>query len=485
MAKKDEQTTPEQTYKQRKRTGITLIVIGALALIAGIVLYFTFKGDRIIAISPIGYGALFLVIGIVVFATAKKKYEKELAEEQKSSGTSASATTVAKTAGSKIDLAASESGGELTEVDGRDMLKMLEHPEQVEKVTFRDSDNDIFEFDLLWGNVYDGVTYIVAARQEGDEYMKYIIRINNDEPSTAYYEVNDDIREAIKTDFINAMNAYTGQNSYTAEPAQGKKRGLMGGAKQRFIQTGEDNGKIKTFIVMACIYAVILAVGLIGYFTGFGLSGDNLIICKAFCIAYALITPSFLIYFGCHNPFNFKNVLSKTIMALGIIGMIVCIIFGFRLISEVGEVESTVWGFVVNTMLPIALIVATVAYIAAYVFWCNGLSSTWYLGIGIATTVIFPIATALMIAAFILYMLILIIKWLLSSIGIMAGDTALGRGFKAGWTGDNSYLGHGGYQITDEHGYTRTLTHYEGNRYRDDTGSFWVSDDGGHSFRRD
>lgn len=95
---------------------------------------------------------------------------------------------------------------------------------------------------------------------------------------------------------------------------------------------------------------------------------------------------------------------------------------------------------------------------------------------------LFPVATVIIIAGVIIMFALSIIKWLLSAIGIIAGDSSIGRGFKAGWTG-NSYSN--GYEIIDENGYTRTLQPYEGNRYRDDTGAFWVSDDNGNTFRRD
>lgn len=476
--KKDEkktERTPEEALKQRKRMGIVLIVFGVLILAScitmGIIMGFTDTMGHIqmSVLLPLIYCVPCFGLGLYVLLTAKKKYEKDKLKEQEKKAANAAgktedtaeaavhrdgATSTAKTfQGSAIDLSKSEPGDELREAHGRNLLEMLKKPEEIEKISFINEPGDMVEYDLLWGNVYDGVTYIVVGHME-DVYMKYIFFVSNSDPTKCYAELNDSVREPIKTDFMNAINAYAQQNGQAA-PDSGEKKGRFSGFKQRFITNKPDTGKIKTFIALSVIYAVILAVGLAGYFTGFGLEGESLAIAKAICISYAFITPSYFIYFGSHNPFGIKKGLNYLFVVLGIAGMVVCVVFGFNLIPGSGEISNEALSYIVNNLLPISLIVATASYIAAYVVWCKGLSSGWYLGVGIAATLLFPVVTALIIAVFVIYMLILIVCWLLSALGILVSDTPMGRGFKQGWSG--SRQGGAVYQITDENGYTHTL----------------------------
>lgn len=487
--------TPEKAYKRQKRMGVAAIVFGVLVLLTGIILVVSKIMPLVSASVLFFYPVIMFAVGIFSLVTAKKKYEKAVAEQQAAKQTeqqaaqqsggaqsvqSATAQTSAQTAAPSF-LSQSEAGDKLTEIDGKNLLELLQNPQDVERLTFRAEDGEVLQYDMLWGNVYGGVTYLVVGRHE-DTYTKYILYISPEDPSVCYCELNDGVREVIKNDFSAALAGLT-QSGGQAAVAKEQEGGRFTRLKRRFITGKPDNPKSKkiTFFVMLAIYVAILAVGLSCYFAIKG-TGDSALLTRALCIAYALITPSFFIYFGSHNPFGLKNGLCYFLIALGIIGMIVCDVFGFSLISEVGELENNVMSFLVVTVLPISLIVATVCYIIAYVVWCRGLNSGWFLGIGIATTILFPIATALIIAAFLLYIAFIFISWLISGVIILLGGTPMGRGFKEGWTGKSS----GGtvYELTDENGYTHTLRHYDGNRYYDGH-DFWISDDGGNTFRRD
>lgn len=85
----------------------------------------------------------------------------------------------------------------------------------------------------------------------------------------------------------------------------------------------EDDWRIKITVT----YAVVLLVGLVGYFTAFGLKeGDGVTVCKAICLAYALITPSYFVYFGFGNPFRLSKAVSVTLAVFGIVAMAVCLV---------------------------------------------------------------------------------------------------------------------------------------------------------------
>lgn len=452
--------TPQEKYKRAKKSAIVLIVLGLIYGVGYTVLMrFLNKGAPVnfyMQYGPLAIGAVLFLIGIIYLSVAKKKYKKALATPQPQGNS----------------MASSHPGERLREMGGMNLLELFEIGESVETLNLAGSEG-VYTFDLLWGNAYNGVGYLVVGRREDEAYMKYILRIDNEEPSVVDFEEGDEIRAVIIADFTKAVGNYAQENGYSAQ------------AVTETINTEPKGKKKKTFAALFIIYLVILGAGLIGYFKTFfmSLSGDALIICKAVSLAYVLITPSFLVYFGGHNPFGMKKGGAVFFIILGTLGLVACLIVGMPMITELGEVQGAFWGFVVNTFLPIALIIATIAYVAVFAFWCRGMTSGWYLGMGIAVTLLFPVATALVLAFFILSMILAMIRWLLTSIGILAADTSFGRGFISGWTGKRSAST--GYQIIDESGYTRTLTPYEGNRYRDDTGAFWKSDDNGNTFYRD
>ena len=375
----------------------------------------------------------------------------------------------------------------LREIEGRNIHDIIANAENVEKISLCD-ENGSYTYDFLWCNAYDGVWYMVVGCNEEEAYMKYILRIDNTDHAVAYFEMNDDIREIIIRDFTAAVEGYVQQKEYTAQSTSGGKSSRFGRLKSRF-KSGDGESKktrVGAFVSVAVMYVVILVAALVLYFAQIPIQSDTShLLIRAVALGYLLVTPSFLLYLGSHNPFNLKKSISTVFIVLGIVGMVACDVYGIlTFIKNDGALsENVVVNFVVTKFIPIALCVSTVAYILVYLVWCRGLSSKWFAAMSYVTTVIFPIATALILAAIALYIAFTLLMWLISAIKIMLGGTPIERGFKRGWTGKGESTG--GYQIIDEHGYTRTLTPYEGNRYRNDTGAFWVSDDGGNSFRRD
>ena len=487
--REQEELSYEEKYKNSRRGAIALIVIGVLAVIALIVVNFVvFDGHGGVAIlGYAAYAALFILIGVIMLAVAKKKYKKAQSQAATAAQASPSLSNVA------LDSSDDDDGQLLSELNGKDWLEIIADAANVEKVTLCD-DGGEHTFDFLWCNCYNDTWYMVVGHNEEDgTYMKYILRVDRTDSTFAHYEMNDKVREVIIADFTRAVEGYAQQNGYTAQTTGGGKQGRLSRMKSRF-KSGEGEEKktrVSAFISVVVLYAAILIVATVmsgNFFRAMFSSGFRIIPnarIAIFC-GYLLVMPSFLLYFGAHNPFNFKKSVATSLIVFGIIMMIACDISGIILLTRNAEYmnpANTVENFIVTKFVPIALCVSTVAYILVYLVWCKGLSSKWFAVMSYVTTIVFPIVTALIIAAVVLYIAWVLLMWLINAIRILLGGTPMARGFKQGWTGERS--SGGGYQIIDEHGYTRTLTHYEGNRYRDDTGSFWVSDDGGNSFRRD
>lgn len=500
MNEQQNQLSAEEKYKRNKRIGI-IAIIAALFGVGAVVAMLVVNGinsdmnnNNVVTLACVGlYDLVAMVVGVYMLATAKKKYQKQLAEEQRAaelledeiaqeanaqaeSGQVSGAHT---STAPQMDLSMSEAGDKLTEAHGADLNEIMQNPQGVEKLTFRSESGELLTYDFLWGNVYGGVTYLVVGRME-DVYTKYIIFISPEDPTVCYCELNDGVRGVIKNDFERALSAYTQANGIQAEKKT-ESGGRLASLKRRFVSDKPDTRKKYTFVVMLVLYGAILVGGLSSFLTSLS-GGANESLIKAISLAYMLITPSFFIYFGSHNPFDFKNGVCYALIALGIAGMIGATVAGFIIINNFGETSDAVLNFIIKTAVPISLIVATVCYIIAYVVWCRGLSSKWFLGIGIATTLLFPVATALIIAAVALYLAYLLISWLISALIILFGGTPMGRGFKEGWTGQSQ--GGAVYELTDENGYTHTLRQYDGNRYYDGH-DFWISDDGGNTFRRE
>ena len=482
MRREPEKLTPEEKYKNSRKGGIALIVIGALMAIAFLVVHFVVlkdSEDRMFLYNAI-YGAVLAMFGGIMLAVGKNKYKK--AQEQSQAATSAAAQPA-----SKLDLSSvssDEDEGSLREENGKSFLDIISHAEDVSKITLCDGEIS-YTADFLWCNAYDGVWFFVIGRDEDGNYTKYILRVDKSDPTVAHYEMNDNVREVIIDDFAKAVSGYAQQNGYTAQATGGQ--GRIGRLKSRF-KSGEGEDKktrVTAFVSVAVMYAVILIVGLALYFARIHSAKIPPTVIRAIALGYLLVLPSFLLYFGAHNPFNLKPSVAKLFRIVGIGAMIACDAFGLMRIPRFAPPAEydAVYNFIIAKFIPIALFVATVAYILVYIVWCKGLSSKWFAGASYGTTVLFPVATALMLAVIALYIAWTLLIWLISSIKVLLGGTPIARGFKQGWTGKRE--SGGGYQIIDEHGYTRTLTPYEGNRYRDDTGSFWVSDDGGNTFRRD
>ena len=280
------------------------------------------------------------------------------------------------------------------------------------------------------------------------------------------------------------------QGAVVAEGPAGGTRGVLWKFKSKFV--GDEAKKTKTavFVLLTVFYAILLALSLTIFFTHCfgafnaegGEAGDMI------ALAYAMITPTYFVYFGSHNPFDFGKKAAKALVVLGIMATVCCAAVGIYLIftSYIDVVEPVVCIFV-----SFALLLADAGYIFAFVGWCRGLPSAWYAGIGIAGIILFPLAAVLAVIAFVLYIILFFIRGFFSVAKTGFSDNSFVQGFKSGYSG--TQLPENAIQINDG-GYTRTLVpegydygHVGASRYkfRDDLGRYWYSEDGGRTFYRD
>ena len=354
---------------------------------------------------------------------------------------------------------------------------------QKEKLTKSQKRKYVFGiFGVVLSLVFGPIVFIVLAVVLAKQKKKWLAENAQNEQLQQQSQQTAAASAVLEDAEEEESQAYSGDTVEATSVGNGR----LGRLKSRFKSGVGEAEKARTgaFISVLVMYIVIFAATfIVNLVVGRRISQASLV-ASAVSFGYRLIIPSFFVYLGSHNPFNLKKSITKLFIALGIVGMILCDIYGILIIPRyVAPDMGTVHEFIISKFIPIALCVSTVAYILVYLVWCKGLSSKWYAGMAYVTTVLFPVATALILAVIALYVAWTLLIWLLSAIKVLLGGTPIERGFKKGWSGKGQSSS--GYEIIDESGYRRTLTPYEGNRYRDDTGAFWVSDDGGNSFRRD
>lgn len=258
------------------------------------------------------------------------------------------------------------------------------------------------------------------------------------------------------------------------------KFGTIANFKAKFIKEESSVGKTKTFVVLTIFYAALLVLALVIGLAQLGGKDVSYI-----AIAYAMLTPSYFIYLGSHKPFGMKDKLGLFFVISGIVLLVACAgVAIFLIMSYYSQQLNSVLGILIS----FALVVADAGYIFAYAYWCKGLSSAWYMGIGILGTILFPLAAMLVIILFILRIVIFFVGGFFSLAKTGVSGNGFVEGFKAGYTGrelPEEYI-----EIHDG-GYTRLLKYrsrdYVKSRdiYIDDLGCEWYSQDGGETFYKE
>lgn len=220
------------------------------------------------------------------------------------------------------------------------------------------------------------------------------------------------------------------------------------------ISVSSPKGKKAAFGFMTTFYILLLALGLIGCFI--------LPEYKAYCAAVALLAPMWFTYYFFHDPFD-KEV-GKGMLVIAIILSVVASVLHLILFQ--------------STFALIILVLCYVFQFLGYAKFCKDKSSFMFVLIGIGSIIAVPLA----IAAFVIGLIVIVVKFILS----FFGETEFGQAFKRGYNGESEPQSV--YEITDEYGYKRTLKpadRYTSTRYVDDTGSYWITNDNGSTFSRE
>ena len=456
------------------RQYVILVIVGVLMLVAGLIIPRFMHGMRgfyTIYTSIVGSGLI--VVGTVLIVLHKRK-QQNVAEDGEKNSSASSANTEHK----ELVIPPLKDDFELyTEKDGKNLHELFSKGESVSTVTLVCPDEKLHTYDYLWYKHYGECAFCVLGIEEADEdgepqYYKALFRVVESDGQTGLVlEEDDSVCEIVKSDFEKAVEEYS--KSQTGQSNQ--KSGSIS-------ISYEDKGRVKCFIALSSVYLAVLIAGLVGFFTGFGISDiQSAAICKAICLSYVVVTPSYVIYLSSCNPFNFNGAVCKAIKWVAVAVMIVLAILNITALPDGIDYDGWFWGFFMHIFIPAVPFVAIFCYYAVYCWWCNDAPSKIFLIFGIAVTILFPVATALLIAYFIIVTLIAAIKWILSSIGIMAADTNLGKGFITGWTGKSFEKT---YTIRDENGYEHTVKSSDGIHFYGD-GQNYISDDGGNTLRKD
>ena len=91
----------------------------------------------------------------------------------------------------------------------------------------------------------------------------------------------------------------------------------------------------------------------------------------------------------------------------GVVAVVACAAAGIYIIFS--QYADTV-DQLVKIFICFALVLADAGYIFAYVYWCKGLGSGWYAGIGIAGVVLFPIVAVLAVVVFVLCIILFFLR---------------------------------------------------------------------------
>ncbi len=220
------------------------------------------------------------------------------------------------------------------------------------------------------------------------------------------------------------------------------------------ISFSSPKGKKVAFGFMTAFYTLLLALGIVGCFI--------LPEYKAYCAVLAFLSPMWFTYYFFHDPFD-KEV-GKGMLVISII------------LSVIGSIAHLI--LLQSAFALIILILCYVFQFLGYAKFCQDKSSFMFVLIGIGSIIAVP----LVIAVFVIGMIVLAIKFILS----FFGETEFGQAFKRGYKGESEP--ESVYEITDEYGYKRTLKQsnsFNSNRYVDDTGSYWITNDNGATFSRE
>ncbi len=180
------------------------------------------------------------------------------------------------------------------------------------------------------------------------------------------------------------------------------------------------------------------------------------------CWIFAML-PTYLIYFGAHNPFSAKR--KASLIAAGIVGTLITSILSIYQIwneSDGFAASFNSRGLLGQPWFYSALIVASaVILIGGYLWYCKKKNPS-------------PYSYALIAFGFPLFAPLLII------VVLLVVSYCIIQLFRTGESRSNGKE----IEVEDENGERHTLTHYADDTYKDEDGNYWT-DRGDSTFRRD
>ena len=449
-------------------------VISLALIVVGILCFTSVLGQNIketpVKYFAFGYGGLLLLIGLLCFYVsrkAKREQNKESASEQSTNTPDINAEQIIE-------------DGSVTERDGNSFKAYFAAPSEIEYAPVVENGVETV-YDFLWCNKYESEYFMVVGLKATDGYNTYLLHIDNDHPETAHFVTGGAVQKKALDDFESTVNSLTEEDEQQTHNI--KALALLDKIKSRIKrkEPAPKKTRIELFCSVAALYLILLGYGLYLYFW-FSSRGDSGVLISAIGIAYALITPSFLLFWATFKPFKTSRAGNIALIVVGVVLLVAADVVGWVLISNLPEVTSGVIAFFKNIFLPVTLIVATLTYIVAYLYWNINLPEKWQTGTAFVVTVLFPVATAIIFVLLAVALIVAFVRWILSSFGVMLGGSRLEKGFRQGYYGE--HVADDEFKITDEYGNTITVKHYDGDSYTDGYGNTYTTDDGGNTFHK-
>ena len=222
-----------------------------------------------------------------------------------------------------------------------------------------------------------------------------------------------------------------------------------------------ERKNIVAFIITTIFYVLILATGIVGTCLFYKGNDTGFLFTLFFLIA--CIFPCWFTYLSQHDPFEWGCK-----KGLFVVSIVLCVAAGVAYFLCMLTIDS-VSGHVVP--MTIVLVVIYVLQFVGFCKWCSEDSSIAYIFASLGTIILSPIVIAWSIVYFIWYF----IKLFLSMLGFT---------FKSAWEMNSNKVYYevydkGNKRILERDGYDYSK---KTERYKDDLGGYWYSDDNGKTF---
>ncbi len=261
------------------------------------------------------------------------------------------------------------------------------------------------------------------------------------------------------------------------EKQTGKIAAVLG--KARAAVKKEESGQWKAFVALSAFFAVLLALSLASYLTGFFHVYDDNPLSYAVSACVLALVPGFLVYFGSHNPFRMPKALAIILIVLGGLGYA-----GLDALAVLAALECTESYYII--FVDVFVMCAQIATLFIYPYFVGkDASAGAAIGIVIAATVLLPFLSAIVLGLIALACIVLFAIFILTLVLTllnMSGDSGW-EAFKVGLFGGT--LEKKEYTFTNDMGCTSTVYSQDGKKFYNSDGTLvGYSDDGGKTIRK-